>query len=243
MENFDLNHKVFLVSGASSGIGRQTAISISRNNGRLIITGRDEKRLEETFQKLEGDGHLAFNADLTSEEEIDKLLVGIPPIDGFVHSAGISPLLPARFIKSTNIDEVFRLNYFAAVLITSKLLAEKKLKDNSSIVFVSSIASKYAYFGGSLYGSSKAALEAHCRYLALELAPRKIRCNCVAPTFVRTSMVDKTEETISTETLNMFEKMHPLGFGETTDVADSILFLLSDKAKWITGASLNMGGI
>ena len=245
--NFNLSEKKILITGASSGIGKQTAIAISEYGGNVFITARNQKRLNETFKQLKGNNHQSFTADLTDEKQIHNLIENLPELNGVVYCAGITCHIPAKFIRSQDISNIFKINYEAPVLITSNLLKKKKLstlggKNNSSIVFLSSIATKYPYFGGALYGSTKSAIEAYSKVLGLELAPKGIRSNCISPTFVKTPMVDDTEKTISKEILQKIEKMHPLGFGEPSDVANAIVFFLSDASRWITGANLILGG-
>ena len=242
MNAFDLAGKTILITGASSGIGKQAAVSISEQNARLIITGRNEERLKETYNELKPGDHLSIICDLTNEAEREQIAEKVPEINGVVHCAGLTNHIPAKFIRQKDIDEVFNINYNVPLLLTSQLLKKKKIVNHSSIVFLSSIATRYPYFGGTLYTGSKSAIEAYSRVLSLELASKKIRSNCLSPSFVKTPMVDGAEKTISTEVLAKFEKMIPLGFGEPEDVANAIIFFLSDASKWITGANLVMGG-
>jgi predicted outer membrane repeat protein len=239
---FSLTGKTILVTGATSGIGRETAIAISRVGGIVIITGRNQERLKDTFSKLSGGNHLMISADLTNSDERISLVESLPEINGIVHSAGITGHLPVKFIGSDDIASFFRINYEAPVLLIARILKKKKLLNNASIVFLSSIATKYPYFGGALYSSTKAALEAYSRTLALELAPKGIRSNCISPSFVKTPMVEGAGETISTEVIDKFEKMMPLGFGEPDDVANAIIYLLADASKWVTGSNMALGG-
>lgn len=239
---FLLHGKTILVTGASSGIGKQTAIAVSKAGGTLVITGRNEQRLKETLESLDQQGHIMIPADLTLQEDRDRLLELLPGLDGIVHSAGITGHLPVKFLREDDVVPFFATNYTAPVLTTAAILKKKKLKSHASVVFLSSIATRYPYFGGALYCSTKAAIEAYSKVLALELAPKGIRSNCVSPSFVKTPMVEGAAETISNEVLEKFEKMMPLGFGEPDDVANAIVYLLSDAAKWITGTNLQLGG-
>lgn len=242
MNSFDLSGKTILITGASSGIGKEAANTISNHNANVIITGRNEQRLKESLEILKDAKHISITADLTDPEQRESLAEQTPEINGLVHCAGITTHMPAKFLRQQDIDETFTINYNVPVLLTSLLLKKKKILNNSSIVFLSSIATKYPYFGGTLYSSTKSAIEAYSRVLALELASKKIRSNCLSPSFVKTPMVDGAEKTISKEVLDKFEKMMPLGFGEPEDVANAIVFFLSDASKWITGANLLMGG-
>lgn len=239
---FDLCGKTILVTGASSGIGRQTAISISACGGTLVITGRNEQRLMQTFDLLEGKNHMLIVADLTNDHELEKLAADIPDLNGLVHCAGITAPVPVKFIKERHIAEMMQSNFNIPVLLTGRLLQKKKIRDNASIVFLSTIATKFPYYGGALYIASKSALSGYSMVLALELAPKGIRSNCLLPGFVKTPMYDATLKTASAEAMKKFEMLHPLGIGNPEDVAGPVCFLLSDAARWITGVNLPLGG-
>ena len=243
MNAFDLTGKTVLVTGASSGLGRQTAITLSEFNAKLIITGRDAARLDETFQSLQGEGHMQVIADLTIQEELDRLIAFMPPLNGLVHSTGISDMTPSGYIKGDTIRRTFGISFDAVVLLTSGLLGKKKLvKGNSSIVFISSISTKYPFIGGAMYVSAKAAVEGYAKVLARELAPRGTRVNCIAPALVRTPMMDITAANYSQEIIDKIEDRQLLGLGEPVDVANAIVFFLSDASKWITMGHLILGG-
>jgi predicted outer membrane repeat protein len=239
---FELSGKHILVTGASSGIGKEVALTIAELGGNVILTGRNNERLHETLKSLSAGVHFAVTAELTDKEEINKLVDQLPDLDGIVFSAGVTGHLPVKFIGNEDIASFFNINYTAPVLLMSRILKKKKMKNKGSVVFLSSIATKYPYYGGALYGSTKAAIEAYSKVLALELAPKGIRSNCVSPSFVKTPMVEGAAETISNEVLEKFEKMMPLGFGEPADVANAIVYLLSDASKWVTGSNLVLGG-
>lgn len=243
MNAFDLKSKTVLVTGASSGLGKQTAITASEYGARVIITARNAARLNETYRSLHGEGHLQFLADLTVQADIDRLVAGLPMLDGLVHSTGISELSPARFITQETISRTYRICFDAAVLLTGGILKKKKLaKDNSSIVFISSISTRYPFVGGAMYISAKAALEAYARVLGLELASRGTRVNCVSPAFVRTPMLDETAENFSREVVDKIEQRQLLGLGDPVDIANTIVFFLADASKWVTLTNLILGG-
>ena len=241
-ETFSLNGKTILVTGATSGIGKKCAIDLSASGAKLFVTGRDETRLNETMTLLHGDGNSFFIADLLEFDKFASIAESLPLLDGVVYSAGITGHLPAKFIGVNDISEMMQVNYMAPVLLTAALLRKKKIANKASIVFLSSITTKYPYYGGALYGSSKAAIEAYSRVLAIELAAKGIRSNCISPSFVRTPMVEDSEKTISKDVLEKFEKMMPLGFGEPSDVSNAILYLLSDASRWVTGSNMVLGG-
>ncbi len=241
MTQFDFSKKTILVSGASSGIGKQCALMLAECGARLIITGKTPERLEDTFAKLSGNGHVKFVADLTDETEVEALVHTLALIDGFVHSAGVSPIVPVRFVNSKQIRDVFALNFEAALLIISKALAQKKIAKKASLVFISSRVTSNPLFGGALYCSSKMALEGLSKTLAIELLPKGIRSNCVCPAYVFSPMVDKAREMMSEEFIEKFKAMHPNGFGYPEDVANVVMSLLSDETKWINGQNINLG--
>ena len=243
MNAFDLHGKTVLVSGASSGLGKQTAITASEFGARVMITGRNAARLEETFKLLHGDGHQLFLADLTIKADIDRLVAGLPILDGLVHSTGISELSPARFITAEVISRTFSISFEASVLLTAGILKKKKLaKGPSSIVFISSISTRHPFVGGAMYISAKAALEAYARVLALELAPRGTRVNCILPAFVRTPMLDETAENFSYEAVEKIEARQLMGLGDPVDVANTIIYYLADASKWVSATNLILGG-
>jgi NAD(P)-dependent dehydrogenase (short-subunit alcohol dehydrogenase family) len=243
MSPFELHDKTVLITGASSGLGQQTAITASQYGAKVVITGRNAERLGQTFKALHGKGHQQILADLTVQEDIDRLVSELPLLNGLVHSTGISNMTPARFVTQEIIAKTFRISFDAAVLLTAGILGKKKLvRDNSSIVFISSISTRYPFIGGAMYVSAKAALEAYARVLTRELTPRGIRVNCIAPALVRTPMMNVTAENFSQEIVDKIEERQLLGLGEPEDVANSIVFFLSDASKWVTGGHLILGG-
>jgi NAD(P)-dependent dehydrogenase (short-subunit alcohol dehydrogenase family) len=238
---FSLKGKTILITGASSGIGRQTAIETSNVDAELIITGRNKERLEETLSLCSKANHKIIVADLLDHEQLVNVVSECEKIDGIVHSAGAVEYMPCKFINEKNVYEMMDVNYKTAILLTSYILRKKKLNNMASIVFISSIASVMPAFGGSLYSSSKAALEGFSRALSIEIAPKKMRSNCLLPTLVETNLLDKARKVVTNEGINQYEGQLPLGFGEPEDVANTAVFLLSDESRWITGESLKMG--
>lgn len=242
MEAFSLKGKNVLITGASSGIGAATARACAQAGAVVFLNARNEERGMAVLKELSGEGHQLVLADITDEQERNNLVDQLPVLHGIVHSAGATAHMPARFIRQKNLDQLFKVNYEAVVLLTARILAKKKAAKGGSFVFLSSIATKYPYFGGAVYSGTKAAIEAYSKTLAAELAPKKIRANCLKPSFVKGPMVEEAGKTISEEVLKNFEKMMPLGFGEPEDVAHAVVFFLSDASKWITGTELNLGG-
>lgn len=239
---FSLQNKNILVTGASSGIGRQVAISTAGMGASVNITARSNDRLEQTLQLLEPGNHQKYIADLTIEEETDDLANSLPALDGIVLSAGIFKTMPFKFVNHAELNNIMQTNFFAPALLISKLLRKKKLNKKCSIVFISSIGGNFiGAKGNSMYSASKGAINAMQKVLALELAPQKIRVNNVSPGMVRTEMINNAT-TFSTEQVAEDESKYPLGYGQVTDVANAIIYLLSDASKWVTGISLLLDG-
>lgn len=234
--------KKILVTGASSGIGEETAIVLARLGAKLIIAGRDEERLNNVFKKLDGSDHKAVVGDLSKTEEIDKLIKECGALDGLVNSAGKDYNRPIKFLSKKNIDEVFDINYTAPVLLVNNLFKEQKIKQGASLVFISSISSMISYKGGTLYCGSKAGIDAFSRAIALEFAVKKIRSNTINAAIVRTPLLDRVSKILKPEQLELMQRRQPLGFGDPNDVANMALFLLSDASKWITGTAMVMDG-
>ncbi|MEZ5197427.1 MAG: SDR family oxidoreductase [Bacteroidales bacterium] len=242
MSFFSLEGKTILVTGASSGIGKQIALSIAECGGRLIISGRNTKRLQETYLALKGTGHIIVTADLAIADDIELLVQQTGEINGLVHCAGKTAHMPAHFIKPKHIADMFKVNFEAPVLLTSRLLGKKKLQKQSSIVFISSVTTQAPFFGGALYVSSKAALEGYSKVLSLEIAPKQMRSNCISPGFIKTGMIQQTAETVSQEVIDKVEKAQMLGAGNPQDVALAVIYFLSDASRWVTGTNLLLGG-
>lgn len=244
---FSLTGKTILVTGASSGLGKQTALTVSRHGAQVVITGRNPEKLHETFEHLDPGtadaGHQQVVADLTLPSAIDELTNRMPMLNGVVFSVGISDILPTKFLTGKEIEKSFSTNFNSAVLLMAALQKKKKLQNQRcSIVFISSISTRYPFVGGAMYISSKAALEAFARILGMELSPKGIRVNCVSPGFVRGPMLDQSQEQLSGEIIAKIEERQPLGIGEPEDVANTIVFFLSDASRWITGTNLFLGG-
>lgn len=237
---FSLRGKKILITGASSGIGAQTAIIASQMGALLIITGRDEKKLNSVSDKLTGNGHAVIAADLCLDT--DALIEACNGLNGIVNCAGITKHLPIKFIDKKAIDAVFDINYTAPVVLINQLFKKKKINAGASIVFLSSLASMYPFKGGTLYSGAKGAIDNFSKTIAIEFAPQKIRSNTINAGMVRTPMLDNAADTISKEAMAAHEKGYPLGFGEAEDIANMSVFLLSDASKWVTGTNIIMDG-
>ncbi|MBR5039054.1 MAG: SDR family oxidoreductase [Prevotella sp.] len=238
---FSLEGKVVLVTGASSGIGRATAIECSKMGASVIITGRNEERLNETFKALEGEGHQQIVADLTNQEDIDNLVSQIGALDGLVNNAGLGRNKPIGFIKMDDLEYVYQTNVFACILLTKSLLKKKKINKGGSLVFTSSISSCLNTPGIAMYASSKAAVSSFMRSCAVELGEKQIRSNAVLPGMVETKLITRGDYT--EEDLDKDRNLYPLKrYGKPHEIAYAIIFLLSDASSWVTGTSLVVDG-
>ena len=240
---FTLDGKIILVTGASSGIGAATAIECSRMGAQVIITARNEERLKETLNQMIGEGHQMFLSDLNSQDDLEGLVNGLSKINGVVLSAGVGYTLPFSFCSRQKMDEVFNINFFAPIELLRLLIKKKKIEANSSVVFVSSVGGVNVFnVGNSIYGASKGALNSMMKQAALELATKKIRVNSVNPGMVNTKLIHEGMS-FTDEQLREDEKRYPLGrYGEPIDIAQGILFLLSDASCWMTGHPLVIDG-
>lgn len=239
---FSLSGKTILVTGASSGIGRATAIECSKMGAVLVLTGRNEERLQETLALLEGQGHAVLPCDLTEEEAINRFAKELPILNGVVLCAGISMLRPVAALNEEALQTVFRTNCFAPMLLTRYLLKNKRMAMGTSMVFVGSISGiSNVATALSTYGASKSALMSFVRYAALELAGKKIRCNAVLPGRVETALLQN--QTLNEEEVQQDIAKYPLKrYAQPHEVAQGIIYLLSDAANWVTGTSLTIDG-
>lgn len=242
---FSLSGKTILVTGASSGIGRATAILCSQMGAQVVVTGRHEVRLQESFGDLRGEGHRQIPADLTDPESISRLVDNVPILDGVMHCAGIGFRKLSKSINKEDLVAVMDANFNSAVLLQSSLLAKKKVGKSASIIFVSSRAADVPSVANGIYSASKSALKSYAQCLALELAPRNIRVNCICPAIVRTPLWDPliNDGGITEDDLALTQSQYPLKrFGRPEDIANLAVFLLSDASSWMTGSSIDITG-
>lgn len=239
---FSLAGKTILVTGASSGIGRETAIQCSKLGAKVIISARNEDRLKETLSQMVGESHEIIMAELTNLDELENLVNQSCDLDGVVLCAGRAMTSPFLFNTRDKYDEVFNINYFAPVELLRLLLKKKKVKKNASVVFVSSIGGVFGYsLGNSIYGATKASIHSTMKFCAKELAPKNIRVNSVNPGMVKTPLIGSGS--ISEEQYKADMERYPLKrYGEPQEIAYGIIYLLSDASAWVTGHSLVIDG-
>lgn len=194
---FTLEGKTILVTGASSGIGRGIAIACSKMGATVIINGRNEQRLAETMTEMQGEENISLAADLSDSNSLTEMVSRLPKLDGIVHCAGIGQRVLCKQLQEADLDTMMDVNFKAPVMLQTEILKQKKINKGASIVFIASIASDSPSIGNAVYSASKGAIISYANCLALELAPRKIRVNCILPAMIWTDLILKggiTEE-------------------------------------------------
>lgn len=233
--------KTILVTGASSGIGQAIAVLCSEMGATVIGVGRNHERLKETMTMLSGDSHTMLSADLNSQENIKRVISLVPKLEGVVHCAGIGSRVTCKNIEFEDLEKVFGINTYAPILLQKELLDGKKISRGASIVFIASMASKWPSAGNAVYSASKGAIISFARVLAVELANRLVRVNCISPGMVWTPLI--TADGISKDTLEEDQKKYPLKrYGTPQDVANLAVYMLSDASSWMTGSNVELTG-
>jgi NAD(P)-dependent dehydrogenase (short-subunit alcohol dehydrogenase family) len=243
----DFSGKTIIVTGASSGIGRETTILLSKLGAKLILIARNKEKLRDTINSLDGEGHKDIAFDLTCFSEYSHLYSRIfqncGSISGFVHSAGFSKLIPLRNISLNDLDEMMKVNYYSFILLAKEFVKKKNVHpDGASIVAISSIAGDFSVKGKSIYSATKSSLNISVKALAQEYAQWNIRFNTISPGWVTTKLTDKATRMLTSDRLKKVIEDYPLGPGDPIDVAKAVAFLLSDAARWITGTTLTIDG-
>lgn len=241
---FSLEDKSILITGASSGIGRGIAIECSKMGAKVIISGRNKLTLNETFELLVGDGHRQTIADLSKQEDIERIVEECDILDGCVNCAGIPKLITVKFIDRINLEEIININSIAPILLTSLLVKKKKFRKASSIIFISSISGVLiSTIGESTYSASKGALFGFAKGAALELASQQIRVNSINPGLIETNILKLANNVFTEDQVKGKLNMYPLKrIGKPEDVAYGAIYLLSDASTWVTGINLVIDG-
>lgn len=245
MNPFTLEGKTILVTGSSSGIGRGIAIECSKMGAQVILNGRDVERLKETLSLMEGEGHQLLAADISAQEEINRLVTEVPSLDGCVLCAGIPQVCPVKHFKRNDIEDIFSVNAIAPMMITSGLLKKKKIRRGCSIVMIESVSGVYVGTKGDVsYNASKAALNGFLKGAALELAGQGIRVNAVNPGLVPTNILNLTNKMFAEEHhTDIMMNNYPLKrYGTPEDIAYGAIYLLSDASSWVTGTNIVIDG-
>ena len=241
---FSLEGKTILVTGASSGIGRQCAIDCSKMGAKVVAVGRNKERLFEVVAEMDGNG-VSYSFDLNNVEGIKELITTIVEengkLDGFIHAAGIELTNPAKLTKFKEYESLFRVNCLSAFQIV-KNLGIKTFNKGGSIVLISSISGIIARMGLSAYAASKGALMSAARVMALEMSSRETRVNTVSPGTILTPMMEKALDEMGEEERKKRNEGFPLGLGKTTDISNVCIYLLSDASRWVTGQNIIVDG-
>lgn len=245
---FSLEGKTIIITGASSGIGRQIAVDCGRAGAKVVAIARNMERLSATLCELEGEGHRCYSYDLSDIDGIGNLVKNIVndcgKIDGLVCAAGIEKTLPLKLLKPTDYDEVLKVNTISALEMARQVTGVRNFRQSETggVIFISSITAAVARAGTAAYAASKGALVSAARVLAVELSRRKIRVNCISPGTILTPMMKNYLSTLTEEDYNKRVGGFPLGLGDTTDVSNACVFLLSNASRWITGQNLIIDG-
>jgi NAD(P)-dependent dehydrogenase (short-subunit alcohol dehydrogenase family) len=239
---FTIAGKTILVTGAASGMGKATAIACAKMGATIIAADFNRDGLSATMTELTGTGHQAFDLNLADEDTWESLLNGDFVLDGIAGCAGIANMNPFTFIDKAEMDKVFSVNFFGPVLLVRKLIRKKKLNKGSSIVFVSSVdGPKVVHAGNSVYSASKSALVGMARSMAVDLASKKIRVNCILPGTTDTPLI-RTSNVTEDELLENTKKFPLKRYGTPEDMAYAIIYLLSDASSFVTGTELVVDG-
>lgn len=239
---FSLEGKTILVTGVASGMGKATAIACSKMGATIVGADYNADGMAETMTMLEGIGHLSYPINLADEASWGTLIEGSPVLDGIANCAGIANMNPFKFISREEIDKVFNINFVGPVLLTKSLLKAKKLNKGGSVVFVASMdGPRIVHVGNSVYSAGKSALVGMARNMAVDLAPKKIRVNCILPGTTDTPLIrtdNVTEESLA-EVANTIPMKR---FGTPEEMACGIIYLLSDASGYVTGTEIVIDG-
>lgn len=243
--SFSLEGKTILITGASSGIGRQCAVDCSKMGAKVIAIGRDETRLQAVLSEMNGACAIR-KFDLDDLDGINGLVKSIVDehgkLDGFIHAAGIEVTAPVKLLSPSDYEAVYRTNVLSAVEIVKSLTGILTFNKGGSIVLISSISGVIARTGLCAYAASKGALVSASRVMALEMSHRGIRVNTISPGTVMTPMMQRALDAMSPSDRAKRVDNFPLGLGQPSDISGACVFLLSDAARWITGHNLIIDG-
>lgn len=243
---FSLKEKTIIVTGASSGIGRQCAIDCSKMGAKVILIARNQERLEETLASLDNNDHQVYSYDLTQIDGIKELVNTIVSsngkIDGLIHAAGIEITKPIKLLESSDYEMIYRTNNLSGFELMRQLSSIKNMNKGGSIIFISSITAIIGRSGVAAYAASKGAMISATKSFALELAKRQIRVNCISPGTILTPMMQNYLNGLDDASRQKRIDGFPLGLGETTDISNACIYLLSDASRWITGQNIIIDG-
>ena len=243
---FTLKEKTIIVTGASSGIGRQCAIDCSKMGAKVILIARNQERVEETLGSLDNNDHQVYSYDLTQIDGIKDLVNEIVSsngkINGLIHAAGIEITKPIKLLEPCDFEMIYRTNNLSGFELMRQLSSIKNMNKGGSIIFISSITAIIGRSGVAAYAASKGAMISATKTFALELAKRQIRVNCISPGTILTPMMQNYLKDLDEISRQKRVDGFPLGLGETTDISNACIYLLSDASRWITGQNIIIDG-
>ena len=233
---FTLKEKTIIVTGASSGIGRQCAIDCSKMGAKVILIARNQERLEETLGSLDNNDHQVY------KDLVNEIVSSNGKINGLIHAAGIEITKPIKLLEPCDFEMIYRTNNLSGFELMRQLSSIKNMNKGGSIIFISSITAIIGRSGVAAYAASKGAMISATKTFALELAKRQIRVNCISPGTILTPMMQNYLKDLDEISRQKRVDGFPLGLGETTDISNACIYLLSDASRWITGQNIIIDG-
>lgn len=236
----------YLVTGAASGIGRATTLLLSEMGAKVLLADINSENLQKVKAECKNETDTLvidlMDADSIKNSIKDKVAT-FGKLHGFVHCAGLPYIAPLKVVNAEKTERIYKLNTYAAIEL-AKVCSNKQVYagEHGSFVLISSVYGLVGSAANVGYAMSKGAIVAITKALAMELVGNEIRVNCVAPGFIKTPMADKVDFMMDSEYDNRLNALHPMGLGRAEDVANGILFLLSDMSSWMTGTVLNVDG-
>jgi NAD(P)-dependent dehydrogenase (short-subunit alcohol dehydrogenase family) len=241
-----LKDRVYLLTGASSGIGATTAVLLSSLGAKVVLVGRDSEKLEAVAGMLLPSSSYSIQLDLALPGSLYDSVRSLPnewlPLDGAFHSAGVEFVRPVRLTKASDFDYLMAASVRSALDLGKVAATKALMRDGGALIYMSSVAAITGTTGLALYSATKASIEGMVRSLAIELAPRHIRVNSITSGAIETPMHDRLTASLPKEAVDDYQKRHPLGFGQPSDISQLAVFLFSDAGRWITGSSMVVDG-
>ena len=245
--------EVSIVFGATSTLGRATVLTLIESGKYVVGIGRSRGKLDALVDQIANAGYpsdeviktyvcdaIDFDAHSSVVAEIKK---NFGKVNSFSYFPGVEKTRPFRNLTMEQLDEVFSVNFKGAFSFLNCLVKSSVFsKSGGSVVLIGSVMSVLGQQSKTAYCASKGALVPFAKSLALELAPRKIRVNVIMPALVETEMSDQLFKELPPEARNKILAAHPLGFGQPRDIAEAVNFLVSEKARWITGTEFVVDG-
>ena len=240
----EFNNKNIIVTGASSGLGREISLSLDNLGANLLLIGRSKKSLNKT-KSLMKKKHKYILCDLSNLNEVkkkNKTIFNGKRYDGLIHSAGDYLLSPIQLVNEKEIINSINTNLTAPYLITKEFCKRNNFNQDASIIFVSSVAGFVGSSSLSAYSMTKSGQVGLTKSLAVEMSSKKVRVNSISPGLIDSKISNILGSSMTQDSFEKIKKKHLLGLGKYNDVTSSILFLLSKKSKWITGSNLVIDG-